>query len=295
MAEKFIHAVYDDDDKLLDAIKNLKKNKIMIEEVFTPFPVHGLDHLLDLKPTRIAIAAFIYGCIGFTFGLLMIYYIMIVDWPQNIGGKPSFSLIENLPAFVPVMFELTVFFTGHLMVITFYLRSRLWPFKEAENPIPETTDDKFLIQIPVYGNESKIKSIIKTTDFYDITIVDDLPTKVEDQDKDDSYLENSLQNDLDISIGFVFHSRKYSDGSSNLRIQFTRGRGQQYAKNSGIRLYRKHWIAKKSQVSEKHPEFEKVNSSINELKDKIDKVKKMYTAGEVLFEDAYKEVLKVNE
>ena len=120
MAEKFIHAVYDDDDKLIDAIKNLNENKIMIEEVFTPFPVHGLDHLLDLKPTRLAIAAFIYGCIGLTFGLLMINYIMIVDWPQNIGGKPSFSLLENLPAFVPVIFELTVFFAAHLMVITFY-------------------------------------------------------------------------------------------------------------------------------------------------------------------------------
>ena len=36
MAEKFIHAIYDDDDKLLDAIKDLKKNKVTIEEVFTP-------------------------------------------------------------------------------------------------------------------------------------------------------------------------------------------------------------------------------------------------------------------
>ena len=291
MAEKFIHAVYDDDDKLLDAIKNLKKNKIMIEEVFTPFPVHGLDHLLDLKPTRIAIAAFIYGCIGFTFGLLMIYYIMIVDWPQNIGGKPSFSLLENLPAFVPVMFELTVFFTGHLMVITFYLRSRLWPFKEAENPIPETTDDKFLIQIPVYGNESAIKSIIKTTDFYDLTVVDELPPKV-DKVEEDIYHEDNIQSELDITIGFVFHSRKYSDGSSNLRIQFTRGRGQQYAKNSGLRIYRKHWISKKSEVSDKHPEFEKVNASINQLKDKINEAKSLYTKGEILFEDVYKEIFK---
>ena len=291
MAEKFIHAVYDDDDKLLDAIKNLKKNKIMIEEVFTPFPVHGLDHLLDLKPTRIAIAAFIYGCIGFTFGLLMIYYIMIVDWPQNIGGKPSFSLLENLPAFVPVMFELTVFFTGHLMVITFYLRSRLWPFKEAENPIPETTDDKFLIQIPVYGNESAIKSIIKTTDFYDLTVVDELPPKVDKLD-DDIYDEDNIQSELDITIGFVFHSRKYSDGSSNLRIQFTRGRGHQYAKNSGLRIYRKHWISKKSEVSDKHPEFEKVNASINQLKDKINEAKSLYTKGEILFEDVYKEIFK---
>ncbi len=291
MAEKFIHAVYDDDDKLLDAIKNLKKNKIMIEEVFTPFPVHGLDHLLDLKPTRIAIAAFIYGCIGFTFGLLMIYYIMIVDWPQNIGGKPSFSLLENLPAFVPVMFELTVFFTGHLMVITFYLRSRLWPFKEAENPIPETTDDKFLIQIPVYGNESAIKSIIKTTDFYDLTVVDELPPKV-DKVEEDIYHEDNIQSELDITIGFVFHSRKYSDGSSNLRIQFTRGRGHQYAKNSGLRIYRKHWISKKSEVSDKHPEFEKVNASINQLKDKINEAKSLYTKGEILFEDVYKEIFK---
>ena len=291
MAEKFIHAVYDDDDKLLDAIKNLKKNKIMIEEVFTPFPVHGLDHLLDLKPTRIAIAAFIYGCIGFTFGLLMIYYIMIVDWPQNIGGKPSFSLLENLPAFVPVMFELTVFFTGHLMVITFYLRSRLWPFKEAENPIPETTDDKFLIQIPVYGNESAIKSIIKTTDFYDLTVVDELPPKV-DEVKEDIYHEDNIKSELDITIGFVFHSRKYSDGSSNLRIQFTRGRGHQYAKNSGLRIYRKHWISKKSEVSDKHPEFEKVNASINQLKDKINEAKNLYTKGEILFEDVYKEIFK---
>ena len=68
--------------------------KVSIEEVFTPFPVHGLDHILDLKPSRIAIAAFIYGCIGITFGLLMINYIMIVDWPMNIGGKPNLSLIH---------------------------------------------------------------------------------------------------------------------------------------------------------------------------------------------------------
>ena len=221
----------------------------------------------------------------------MIYYIMIVDWPQNIGGKPSFSLLENLPAFVPVMFELTVFFTGHLMVITFYLRSRLWPFKEAENPIPETTDDKFLIQIPVYGNESAIKSIIKTTDFYDLTVVDELPPKV-DKVEEDIYHEDNIQSELDITIGFVFHSRKYSDGSSNLRIQFTRGRGHQYAKNSGLRIYRKHWISKKSEVSDKHPEFEKVNASINQLKDKINEAKSLYTKGEILFEDVYKEIFK---
>ena len=172
MANKFLHAIYDDDDKLLDAVKFLKKEGVYIEDVFTPFPVHGLDKALGLEPTRISIAGFIYGCIGFAFAIFMMNYIMIVDWPQNIGGKPSFSFIENMPAFVPIMFELTVFFSAHLMVITFYLRSRLWPFKEAENPIPETTDDKFLVQIPVSDNEKEIKSKVKKTDIFKIDIVE---------------------------------------------------------------------------------------------------------------------------
>ena len=172
MANKFLHAIYDDDDKLLDAVKFLKKEGVYIEDVFTPFPVHGLDKALGLEPTRISIAGFIYGCIGFAFAIFMMNYIMIVDWPQNIGGKPSFSFIENMPAFVPIMFELTVFFSAHLMVITFYLRSRLWPFKEAENPIPETTDDKFLVQIPVTDNEKELKSKVKKTDIFKIDIVE---------------------------------------------------------------------------------------------------------------------------
>ena len=161
MANKFLHAIYDDDDKLLDAVKLLKKEGVYIEDVFTPFPVHGLDKALGLEPTRISIAGFIYGCIGFAFAILMMNYIMIVDWPQNIGGKPSFSFIENAPAFVPIIFELTVFFAAHLMVITFYLRSRLWPFKMAENPNPATTDDKFLIDMETGPNLAKTKTMLK--------------------------------------------------------------------------------------------------------------------------------------
>ena len=288
MAIKFIHAIYDDDDKLLHAVKDLKTNKITIEEVFTPFPVHGLDHVLDLKPTRIAIAAFLYGCIGLTFGLLMINYIMIIDWPQNIGGKPSFSLLENLPAFVPVIFELTVFFAGHLMVITFYLRSRLWPFKKAENPIPETTDDKFLIQIPIYGNESKIKSILKKTDIFKMSVID---AKKDNDEEIDNEQYNVQDKDTYITIGFVFHSRKYSDGSSNLRIQFTKGRGQQYAKNSGLRIFRKHWISKKSEVSDKHVDYIKINRLLRELKAKIEEAKNNFSSGSHDFEDVYKEII----
>ena len=170
MAEKILHAVYDDDDKLLAAVKKIKAANYEIEEVYTPFPVHGLDKAMGLKETRIAITAFIYGCIGFCFAIWMMNHIMILDWPQNIGGKPSFSYIENMPSFVPIMFELTVFFSAHLMVITFYLRSKLWPFKEAENPMPETTDDKFLIVMEFSGNEKDLKKLINDTGVMDIKV-----------------------------------------------------------------------------------------------------------------------------
>jgi hypothetical protein len=157
------YALYNDDDILLSAVKKIRESKIDIEEVYTPFPVHGLDKVMGLKPTRIAIAAFLYGCIGITVATLMMYYIMIVDWPQNIGGKPSFSYLENMPAFVPIMFEMTVFHAAHLMVITFYLRSRMWPLKKAENPDPRTTDDHFLIELSSDKTEASLKKFLKQT------------------------------------------------------------------------------------------------------------------------------------
>ena len=172
MSNKLIHALYDDDDVLLKAVKDIRSEKHHIEEVYTPFPVHGLDKAMGLEETRIAIMSFIYGCIGLGVSIAMMSFIMIEDWPQNIGGKPSFSYLENMPAFVPVMFEMTVFFAAHLMVITFYLRSKLWPFKEAENPNPLTTDDKFLVAVEVHDDEKKLAQFLQKTGAIEITLIE---------------------------------------------------------------------------------------------------------------------------
>jgi len=172
MASKTIHAFYDDDDVLMLAVKRVKAAKHHIEEVYCPFPVHGLDKAMGLAPTRIAITSFIYGCIGLAVATVMMNYMMIEDWPQDIGGKPSFSYIENMPAFVPIMFELTVFFAAHLMVITFYLRSRLWPFKKAENPDLRTTDDHFLMEIDIHGDENELRDLLIDTGAVEINIVE---------------------------------------------------------------------------------------------------------------------------
>ena len=160
-SSKVIHAFYNDDEVVLDAVKKVKAANHHIEEVFCPFPVHGLDKAMGLAPTRIAITSFMYGITGLGIAIWLTYYTMIADWPQDIGGKPSFSWAENMPAFVPIMFELTVFFAAHLMVITFYMRSRIWPFKAAENPDPRTTDDHFLMEIELHDNEEELTDFIK--------------------------------------------------------------------------------------------------------------------------------------
>ncbi|AEW84891.1 DUF3341 domain-containing protein [Flavobacterium columnare NBRC 100251 = ATCC 23463] len=172
MSHKVIHALYNDDDVLMDAVKATRKAHHHIEEVYTPFPVHGLDKAMGLAPTRIAIAAFLYGCTGLSFATWLLNNIMISDWPQDIGGKPSFAFYQNMPAFVPVMFEETVFFAAHLMVITFYMRSKLWPFKEAENPDVRTTDDHFLMEVAVNNNEDELTSFLQSTGAVEVKVVE---------------------------------------------------------------------------------------------------------------------------
>lgn len=172
MASKVIQALYNDDDVLMHAVKKVRAEHHHIEEVYTPFPVHGLDKAMGLADTRIAITSFLYGCLGLTVAVVMMNFIMIEDWPQDIGGKPSFSYLENMPAFVPIMFELTVFFAAHLMVITFYLRSRMWPFKKAENPDKRTTDDHFLMEIGLHDNENELADLLWETGAVEVKVTE---------------------------------------------------------------------------------------------------------------------------
>lgn len=157
MANYTLQALYEDDDHLVKAVKETRAENHVIEEVYTPFPVHGLDKVMGLNETRLAITSFMYGALGLGVAIWMMNFMMIGDWPRNIGGKPSFTFIQNMPAFVPIMFELTVFFAAHLMVITFYMRSKIWPFKASENPDPRTTDDHFLMEVS--SSKDKIQSV----------------------------------------------------------------------------------------------------------------------------------------
>ena len=178
MKNKIIHAIFDDEQDVLSVVKDLRDNKIQVNEVYSPFPIHGLDPVLGLKETRMAITAFIYGCIGLTFGALLIYYIMISgvgkSWPINVGGKPNFTFYHNLPSFVPIMFECTVLFAGHLMSITYLFRNKLYPGATTTSPDPRTTDDKFLVEVLYTDKKENIITLLKKSNVTEINEKDEV-------------------------------------------------------------------------------------------------------------------------
>ncbi|XOD69001.1 MAG: DUF3341 domain-containing protein [Flavobacteriales bacterium AspAUS03] len=165
-----VYGLYDDDDVLLDGIKFLKSKGIKINEVYTPFPVHGLDKALDLKETRISKLAFVYSLFGTILATVLTWYTMNYDWPQDIGGKSSSTWYMNMPAFVPIMFELIVFCTAHFMCITYLIRCRLFPGTQPQNPDPRTTDDKFLIELRTEQDTDDLISSLKESGAIEITV-----------------------------------------------------------------------------------------------------------------------------
>lgn len=161
MADKVIYAMYDDDMVLLEGAKKLVSKGIYIRDVFSPFPIHGLDPVIGVKQTRLAICAFIYGLVGLTLALSGMYYFMIVDWPMNIGGKPNDFFYQNIPAFVPISFEFTVLLAAHGMALTYFIRNWTLPGVQARNPYPETTNDRFVMEIHPQDNNMTVDELAK--------------------------------------------------------------------------------------------------------------------------------------
>ncbi len=171
MATKTIYGIYDDEELLVEGAKKLKAARIRVKDVFSPFPIHGIDPIIGVPRTRLAICAFIYGITGTSLAILMTWFMMVSDWPTDVGGKPSMYYYMNWPAFIPVTFELTVFCAGHGMAITYLLRCWLLPGVSPKNPDPRTTDDKFMMQIDARPEqEAEIANILRSTGASEVTI-----------------------------------------------------------------------------------------------------------------------------
>jgi hypothetical protein len=157
----YLVGVFDDEDLLLHGVSKVRGSGVKIEEVYTPFPVHGLDEALGYKRSRLPIAAFLFGLCGTLFALWMQYWMSGFDWPMNVGGKPY----TPLPTFIPVTFELTVLIASLGMVATFLIVSDLKPFGEPKIFDLRSTDDKHIMAIDLASNSkysiTQLESVLK--------------------------------------------------------------------------------------------------------------------------------------
>lgn len=160
--KNFVLGIYDDEDVLLSAIKQVRESGVKIHEVYSPFPVHGIDVALGYKRTRLPIAAFMFGLLGTSLALLMQMWMLGFDWPMIIGGKDFISL----PPFIPVTFELTVLLSALGMVGTFMIVSDLKPYKKPRIYDIRITDDKHVMAIDLAKNDlakDDIKKIVSSS------------------------------------------------------------------------------------------------------------------------------------
>ncbi len=141
--KKFVVGCFDTEDTLFPAVKKVRTAGYKIKDVYTPFPVHGLDPALGMRETSIHTAGFIYGITGTTIALSSISWIFTKDWPMDIGGKPHFAL----PAWIPIIFEFTVLFAAVGMVLTFCYLCQLAPFVKKHHFHARATDDLFVMVI----------------------------------------------------------------------------------------------------------------------------------------------------
>jgi len=166
--KKFVVGNFDDEAVLFPAVKKVRRAGYKIHDVFTPFPIHGLDKAMGLKDTSLHVAGFIYGIAGTTTALSFITWALTIDWQVNFGGKPDFSL----PAWIPITFELTVLFASVGMVLTFCWLCQLAPFIKKDHFNPRSTDDLFVMAVECTDktNEQEALAFLNSVGAKDVSV-----------------------------------------------------------------------------------------------------------------------------
>lgn len=148
-----------DDHTILTAAKKVKERGFTKVDAVTPFPVHGMEEALGIKRSNIPYVTFVAGLTGCLFGLWFTWWTSAVNWPINVGGKPPFSL----PAFIPILFELTILFAALSSVGALFVFAGL---PKIDPPIidKDLTSHKFALFIPSNDSgydEAKITQLFK--------------------------------------------------------------------------------------------------------------------------------------
>ena len=150
--------IFLDEHQVVDAARKVREAGFTKFDAISPFPLHGMEEAVGIKRSVIPYVSFVAALVGLAAGLGLTYWTSVVSWPINVGGKPFFSL----PAFIPIMFELTILFSALSSVMALLYYTNLPQF---DPPVidPDLTSHKFAIFIPLNDtgyDESKISSLL---------------------------------------------------------------------------------------------------------------------------------------
>jgi hypothetical protein len=141
MARRVVVGSFATEEDLLGAARAAREHGFRIADAYTPYPVHGLDRVMGLRPSRLPWVCFAFGLLGAVFAITTQPWAMAYSWPLNVGGKPW----NSLPAYVPVTFEVMVLLGALGVVLAFLLRCLLLPGKQAAPLFQGATDDVFVL------------------------------------------------------------------------------------------------------------------------------------------------------
>jgi len=142
MKKAYKIGIYDDEEMFISSIKSLQHKEFKIYDVFTPYPVHEVFHLLKLK-SRLPTAAYFFGLFAIIAVLAFLYYTSVINWPIVYGGKP----FNSFPSFIVVTIVITIFTVTIASLAAFSARSKLIPGRDNTIFDHRATDDKFVIVV----------------------------------------------------------------------------------------------------------------------------------------------------
>jgi hypothetical protein len=139
-------AEFDDVDSVVVAARKVRDAGFRLWDVHSPFPIHGIDDAMGIRPTILPWLVLAGGVAGLVGGLLLQVWTMGIDYPYFVSGKPFVSL----PAFIPVIFETTIAGAAFTAVFGMLLLNKLPlhynPLLKNER-FRRVTNDRFFIVI----------------------------------------------------------------------------------------------------------------------------------------------------
>ncbi len=170
-----IIAEFDNPADTMHAAEKVRDAGFRKWDVFTPFPVHGMDKAMGLKNSKVGWFSFLGGVTGYTCGMLMIWWMNAVDYPIVVGGKPMFSPFSAFPP----SYELTILLGsfGSLFGMLFLNRlPRLYHPLLKNRRFALATHDRFFIVIetadPKYS-ETETRKLLESLGTRHIEVVEE--------------------------------------------------------------------------------------------------------------------------